>query len=94
MGIFILVIIFGAATQLAALRGAHFAGLAAIAAIMVLLDTSHIASSMIFAGVTASEIWSFEVLLQKFAISFAVHGGVFLAGFALGRFLQARRDRR
>jgi len=93
MGIFILVIIFGAATQLPQLRAIHFAAMAAIAAVMVLLDTSNIANSMIFAGVEANEIWSFEVLLRKFAISFAIHGGVFLAGFGLGRFLAARRDK-
>ncbi len=93
MGIFILIIIFGAATQLPALRAVHFGAMAAIAAVMVLLDTSNIANSLVVVGIEGDGIWSFGVLLRKFAISFAIHSGVFIAGFALGRFLEARRNK-
>ncbi len=91
MDLFILVIIFGAATQLSELKSVHFAGIAAIVALMTLLGSGYMAEA-IWGGFSPSST-GFDIagLLKIYVTLFAIYGGVFIAGFGLGRFLEARR---
>ncbi len=85
MDLFVLIIIFGAATQLADLRSVHFAGIAVVAALMLLLGGGYIAGAMMGGGADMAG------LVRSYLVLFAIYAGVFLAGFGLGRFLEARR---
>ncbi|WP_164117471.1 hypothetical protein [Sphingorhabdus sp. Alg239-R122] len=94
MDLFVLVIIFGAATQLPELKSIHFAGIAAIAMLMTLLGSGYMAEAIWGGFSSGGTGFDVAALLKIYVTLFAVYGGVFIAGFGFGRFLEARRHKR